>query len=211
MGLYEVLSVRDQKLEKSGESFSDPLRGLAKAKPRQTLREQEKEKGADDKTLDTRASLARNLWYQGRNAEAETLLRELIREHEKNLGTRVYVLENNVSSRVHELDTFTPLECRTLLANTLRDQGKCADAEAEYKQVIQAEENVLGPEHRFHHLLHALVPIQRILRHRLLDYTGKWLGNPGAIRLSRKMLHLLVVKRDTCCDPSQPGHWMASC
>jgi len=120
----------------------------AEAQIRQTLREQEKEKGADDKTLDTRASLARNLWYQGRNAEAETLLRELIRVHEKNLGTRVYVLENNVSSRVHELDTVTPLECRTLLANTLRDQGKYAEAEAEYKQVIQTEENVLGLQHR---------------------------------------------------------------
>jgi tetratricopeptide (TPR) repeat protein len=34
------------------------------------------------------------------------------------------------------------------LANTLRDQGKYAEAEAEYKQVIQAEENVLGPENR---------------------------------------------------------------
>src|SRR6266478_3649682 len=66
----------------------------------------------------------------------------------KILGTRVYVLENNVSSRVHELDTVTPLECRTLLANTLRDQGKYAEAEAEYKQVIQTEENVLGLQHR---------------------------------------------------------------
>jgi type IV pilus assembly protein PilB len=40
VGLYEVLSIRDQRLESSGESFSDPLRGLAKARPRQTLRDQ---------------------------------------------------------------------------------------------------------------------------------------------------------------------------
>ena len=66
----------------------------------------------------------------GRNAEAETLLRELIRAHEKVLGARVYLLENNVSSRVDELDTLTPLEGRTLFANTLRDQGKYAEAEA---------------------------------------------------------------------------------
>ena len=75
-------------------------------------------------------------------------VREVIRAHEKALGARVYLLENNVSSRVDELDSFTPLECRTLFANTLRDQGKYAEAETEYKQAIQTEENVLGPEHR---------------------------------------------------------------
>ena len=64
------------------------------------------------------------------------------------LGARVYLLRDNVSSRVDELDTLTPLQCRTLFANTLRDQGKYAEAEAEYKEVIQLEENVLGPEHR---------------------------------------------------------------
>ena len=99
-------------------------------------------------TRDSRGNLARNLWYQGRNAEAETLLRELIRAYEKVLGARVYLLENNVSSRVDEIGTLTPLESRTLFANTLRDQGKYAEAEAEYKQVIEAEENVLGFEHR---------------------------------------------------------------
>jgi tetratricopeptide (TPR) repeat protein len=35
-----------------------------------------------------------------------------------------------------------------LLANTLRDQRKYVEAEAQYKQVIQLEEKVLGPEHR---------------------------------------------------------------
>jgi tetratricopeptide (TPR) repeat protein len=95
-----------------------------------------------------RAILAKNLWYQQRNAEAETLLRELISAREKALGARVYLLKNNVSSRYDELDTLTPLQCRTLFANTLRDQGKYAEAEAEYKEVIQLEENVLGPEHR---------------------------------------------------------------
>src|SRR5205823_5208976 len=72
---------------------------------------------------------------------------ELIKAYEETLGARVYLLENNVTSRFDELRTFTPLLCRTLFANTLRDQGKYAEAETEYKQVIQTEENVLGPEH----------------------------------------------------------------
>ena len=113
------------------------------------LRLNEKALGVDKPdTRDSRATLARNLWYQGRNAEAETLLRELIAANEKELGAQVYLLENNVSSRLDELDAFTPLESRTLFANTLRDQGKYAEAEAQYKQVIEAEEKVLGPEHR---------------------------------------------------------------
>ena len=121
----------------------------AEVQIRQALRLNEKANGADHGfTLASRATLARNLWYQGRNAEAETLLRELIRAHEKKLGAQVYLLENNVSSRVDEIDTLTPLESRTLFANTLRDQGKYAEAEAQYKEVIQLEENVLGPEHR---------------------------------------------------------------
>jgi serine/threonine protein kinase len=114
---------------------------------RQAMREQQKENGADPRALHTRALLARNLWYQGRNAEAETITRDVIRAKENEWGARVYLLENNVSSRLDEINEVTPLECRTLLANTLRDQGKYAEAEAEYKQVIQAEENVLGPEH----------------------------------------------------------------
>jgi tetratricopeptide (TPR) repeat protein len=115
---------------------------------RQALRQNEKVPGADNDALASRGILARNLWYQGRNAEAEPLLRELIRANEKVLGARVYLLENNLSSRVDEIDTLTPLECRTLFANTLRDQRKYAEAEAQYKEVIQLEENVLGPEHR---------------------------------------------------------------
>jgi serine/threonine protein kinase len=120
----------------------------AEVQIRQAVLENEKENVADDMTLDTRAVLARNLWYQGRNAEAETIIRDVIRAYERKLGARVYLLENNLSWRVDELDEFTPLDCRTLFANTLRDQVKYAEAEAEYKQVIQTEENVLGPEHR---------------------------------------------------------------
>ena len=71
-----------------------------------------------------RAILARNLWYQGRNAEAETLLRELIRAHEKVLGARVYLLENNVSSRVDEIDTLTPLECSNAVRQHAKRPGK---------------------------------------------------------------------------------------
>lgn len=115
---------------------------------RQAVHENEKENGVDNRTLDARAVLARNLWYQGRNAEAETIIRDVIRAHEKALGARVYLLESNHSTRLEELNTFTPLKCRTLFANTMRDQGKYAEAEAEYKQVIQTEENVHGPEHR---------------------------------------------------------------
>ena len=115
---------------------------------RQAVRENEEENSADNYTLDIRAVLARNLWYQGRNAEAETIIRDVIRAHEKVLGARVYFLESNVSSAIEEVDGFTPLECRTLFVNTVRDQGKYAEAETQYKQVIQTEEKVLGPEHR---------------------------------------------------------------
>jgi tetratricopeptide (TPR) repeat protein len=115
---------------------------------RQAVLENEKEKGADKRSLDARAALARNLWYQGRNAEAESIIRDVIRAHEKTLGARVYLLETNHSTRLEELNTFRPLKCRALFANTLRDQGKYAEAETEYKQVIETEENVHGPEHR---------------------------------------------------------------
>jgi tetratricopeptide (TPR) repeat protein/predicted Ser/Thr protein kinase len=120
----------------------------AEVQIRQSVLLDEKAKGADPDTLATRATLARNLWYQGRNAEAETLLRELIRANEKALGAQVYLLENNVSSRFDEIGALTPLESRTLFANTLRDQRKYAEAEAQYKEVIQLEENALGLEHR---------------------------------------------------------------
>ena len=121
----------------------------AEVQIRQALATNEKGAGKEaSETRDSRGNLARNLWYQGKNGEAETLLRELIRANEKALGAQVYLLENNASSRVDEMDSLTPLEARTLFANTLRDQGKYAEAEAQYKQVIEAEENVLGPEHR---------------------------------------------------------------
>jgi tetratricopeptide (TPR) repeat protein len=121
----------------------------AEVQIRQALSRNEKGPGNEaSATLDSRGYLARNLWFQGRNAEAETLLRELITANEKVLGTRVYLLENNVSSRLAEFEGLTPLEARTLFANTLRDQGKYAEADAQYKQIIEAEEKVLGPEHR---------------------------------------------------------------
>jgi tetratricopeptide (TPR) repeat protein len=121
----------------------------AEVQIRQALGLNEKAVGNEHSdTLDSRSNLARNLWYQGRNAETEALLRELITANEKALGARVYLLENNVSSRVDEFEALSPLEARTLFANTLRDQGKYAEAEAQYKQVIEAEEKVLGPEHR---------------------------------------------------------------
>src|SRR5215216_2242451 len=47
----------------------------AEVQIRQAVRTSEKANGADPWTLNSRATLARNLWYQGRNAEAETLLR----------------------------------------------------------------------------------------------------------------------------------------
>jgi tetratricopeptide (TPR) repeat protein len=119
----------------------------AEAQIRQALRVNEKGIGSDrDETRASRGHLAKNLWYQGRNAEAESLIRELIILHEKVLGPQVYALENNVSSRLYE--ELTPFLCRTLLANTLRDQQKYDDAEAEYKQVIELEEKVLGPQQR---------------------------------------------------------------
>ena len=155
----EIVKVTDKSLGAERQSWPRDLLGAvldkqgkhkeAEVQIRQALRLNEKANGIDHSdTLDSRGILARNLWYQGRNAEAETLLRELIRANEKVLGAQVYLLENNVSSRVDEIDALTPLESRTLFANTLRDQGKYAEAEAQYKQVIQAEENVLGPEHR---------------------------------------------------------------
>jgi serine/threonine protein kinase len=119
----------------------------AEAQIRQALRLNEKGLGADhNETRISRGHLAKNLWYQGRNAEAENVLRELIPQDEKVLGAQVYTLENNVSTRL--FDELTPFLTRTLLANTLRDQQKYAEAEAEYKQVIGLEEKVMGPEQR---------------------------------------------------------------
>ena len=39
------------------------------------------------------------------------------------------------------------LATRHEIARTLADQGRAADAEAEYRQVLDAEQRVLGPEH----------------------------------------------------------------
>jgi len=64
----------------------------AEVQIRQGARESEKDNGADDWTLDARAILARNLWYQERNAEAGTIIRDVIRAHEKKLGARAYLL-----------------------------------------------------------------------------------------------------------------------
>lgn len=155
----EIMKIRDRSLGAEREGWPRDLLGLvldkqgkhkeAEVQIRQALGVNEKAYGIDySDTRDGRGNLARNLWYQGRNAEAETLLRELIRANEKVLGAQVYLLEPNVSSRVDEFEALSPLESRTLFANTLRDQRKYAEAEAHYKQVIQLEENVLGPEHR---------------------------------------------------------------
>jgi tetratricopeptide (TPR) repeat protein len=153
----EMVKVADKSLGSERQSFRELVGAVlekqgkhkeAEVQIRQAVREEEKENGTADWTLDDRVVLARNLWYQGRNAEAEALLREVIKAREKKLGTRAYLSENNVSTRLKEFDAFTPLGCRILFANTLRDQGKYAEAETEYKQVIQIEENVLGPEHR---------------------------------------------------------------
>jgi tetratricopeptide (TPR) repeat protein len=154
----EIVKLTDKSLGAERQIWRDILGAVldkqgkhkeAEVQIRQALRQNEKVNGADHRfTLINRALLAKNLWYQGRNAEAETLLRELIGANEKKLGAQIYLIENNVSSRVDEIDGLTPFEARTLLANTLRDQGKYAEAEAEYKEVIEAEENLLGPEHR---------------------------------------------------------------
>jgi serine/threonine protein kinase len=155
----EIVKIRDRSLGAELEGWPRDILGVvldkqgkhkeAEVQSRQALRLNEKACGNEcSDTLDNRGNLARNLWYQGRNAEAETLLRELISANEKALGAQVYLLHNNVSSRVDEFEALTPLESRTLFANTLRDQRKYAEAEAQYKEVIQLEENVLGPEHR---------------------------------------------------------------
>ena len=62
------------------------------------------------------------------------------------LGSTTYNLMNNTSSRLS--DEVTPLFSRMLLANTLRDQQKYAEAEAEYKKVIALDEKLLGTEYR---------------------------------------------------------------
>jgi serine/threonine protein kinase len=123
----------------------------AEAQIRDGLRLTEKAVGPDtDDTLLNRGHLAKTLWYQEKNAEAESVLRELIALNEKLLGGQAYGSGQNLIGRGRLKEEFelTPFTCRTLLANTLRDQHKYAEAETEYKQVIQLEEKVLGPEDR---------------------------------------------------------------
>jgi tetratricopeptide (TPR) repeat protein len=118
----------------------------AEAQIRQALSINEKSLGPDaGPTLNSRGHLAKNLWHQGKNAEAETLLRQLIPANEKVLGAKVYHAESNLSSRL--FDEPSPLQTHILLANTLRDQQKYAEAETEYKWVIKTCENALGREH----------------------------------------------------------------
>jgi serine/threonine protein kinase len=112
---------------------------------RQALRSNEKSLGRENiETLSNRADLARNLWYQGKNSEAEAQLRELIALNEKVRGAKAYLLENNKNSRLSE--ELTPLTTKTLLANTLRDQRMYSESETRYKEIVQLEEKVLGPE-----------------------------------------------------------------
>jgi tetratricopeptide (TPR) repeat protein/tRNA A-37 threonylcarbamoyl transferase component Bud32 len=119
----------------------------AEVQIREALRMNEKSYGVEHSvTLASRGNLARNLWYQGKNVEAEAILRQSIALNEKVLGSATYARSNNNISRLD--NEITPLSSRTLLANTLRDQQKDAEAEAEYKQAMQFEENALGPEQR---------------------------------------------------------------
>ncbi|MEY2557914.1 MAG: eukaryotic-like serine/threonine-protein kinase [Verrucomicrobiota bacterium] len=119
----------------------------AETEIRQALHMNEKMQGPENSaTLDSRGNLARNLCYQGKNVEAEELLRQSIALNEKVLGSTTYNLMNNTSSPLS--DTVTPLASRMLLANTLRDQQKYAEAEAEYKLVIAVDEKLLGSEYR---------------------------------------------------------------
>jgi tetratricopeptide (TPR) repeat protein len=120
----------------------------AEAQIRQALHAWEKLQGPNgNNTREARGRLAIALWHQEKNAEAESVLRELIAVNEKVLEAQAYSLGENIRGRLNEEElALKPLQSRTLLANTLRDQGKYAEAEAEYKQVIQIEEKVLGPE-----------------------------------------------------------------
>jgi serine/threonine protein kinase len=124
----------------------------AEAQLREALRMDEKSispTGRDARNC--RGHLAKTLWYEGKNTEAESVLRELIALHEKALAEKVYSSGENMFDRgrlSEEGSDLTPLTSRTLLANTLRDQGKYAEAEAQYKDLIQLEEKVLGPDQR---------------------------------------------------------------
>ena len=81
--------------------------------------------------LQTRLNLADALHDQGRYAEAESELRDIIAIQERVLGPE-------------HPDT---LSSRNNLANALSSQGKYAEAEAEHRAVLAIRERVLGPEH----------------------------------------------------------------
>lgn len=70
-------------------------------------------------------------YNQGRYSDAESILREVLKERERVLGPEA-------------LDT---LNARNNLANALDDQGKYVEAEAELGAVLGIREKMLGPEH----------------------------------------------------------------
>ena len=60
-------------------------------------------------------------------------------------AAKILLDSNNINTRLFE--EVTPLVSRALLANTLRDQQKYAEAEVEYKQVIDVlMRKVFGPD-----------------------------------------------------------------
>lgn len=151
----EIVKLRDESVGADRSGWTRDVLGAvldkqgrheeAEQQIRQALRLNEKALGIDaSATRNSRGHLAKNLWYQSKNAEAESLLRELISINEKVMGDQVYLLGNNVSSRLFE--ELTPFLTRAVLANTLRDQGKYPEAETEYKQLLELEEKMLGPE-----------------------------------------------------------------
>jgi tetratricopeptide (TPR) repeat protein len=93
-------------------------------------------------SLESRAALARNLCYRGKSLEAEGLVRELIAIQEKKLGAKAYGLQESRGDRFGKSSTL--LAIRTLLANALRDQRKYAEADAEYRRVIELQEKLTG-------------------------------------------------------------------
>jgi tetratricopeptide (TPR) repeat protein len=99
-----------------------------------------------------------NMLAQGRALEAEAEARRLIPIAEKKLGTRAYSRDANRSDfraignfrrLTSPLGCESPLVCRMLLANALRDQKKYQEAEAEYRSVIEQQEKIIGPQDRY--------------------------------------------------------------
>jgi serine/threonine protein kinase/flagellar biosynthesis regulator FlbT len=94
-----------------------------------------------------------NMLIQGRAFEAEAEARRLIPVAEKKLGSRAYTRDANRSdypaNSCAAFGAESPLVCRMLLANALRDQKKYQEAEAEYRSVIEQQEKIIGPEDRY--------------------------------------------------------------